>query len=731
MAGFTDAGELGHAMESLLEAAANDQRDLVDADLGLIGRCLDRLNHQIFPGLAPVAPVAPPVATAAPAAAPPPPASVAAAQADAPVRAPTSPMPGRGRRPDAFVIRPKADVQPEPIDTGVAEFVRVRADQLDSLVNLAGEVGIIRTRLEQQVGSFRFSLEEFEQTVQRLREQLRKLEIEAETQILSREVRVQEQSGNTGFDPLEMDRFSQLQQLSRALAESMSDLQSIQGLLDEHTRLAESLLLQQSRAGAELQEGLMRARMVPFESMLPRLRRLVRQEAEALGKRVRLNVEGAQGELDRGVLERMAAPFEHMLRNALVHGLETPAERRKAAKGEEGEVRIKVAREATEVVIEVADDGRGIDPQRVRRTAIERGLLSAESDLSDRDLYGFILEPGFSTASELTQYAGRGVGLDVVASEIKQLGGSLTIDSSAGQGASFRIRLPYTLAVSQAVLVRVADHTFAIPMVGVQGIVRLSYANYKERLKEARPKVDYAGDDYEIYELDNVLGLPAGLLDDSAQVPLLMVRSGDLRVAMRVDSLLGGREIVVKPVGPQLARIPGVFGATILGDGAVVVILDVAALLRRAAALRDRGDVQTQVPLAPAVRQRPLVLVVDDSITMRKVSARVLEREGYEVQTAKDGLDALEHVHERLPDVILLDLEMPRMDGYEFAGYMRNDPRFRDVPIVVITSRVGEKHRARAFELGVNRYLGKPYQEADMLSAVTELLAERRAANER
>jgi chemosensory pili system protein ChpA (sensor histidine kinase/response regulator) len=329
----------------------------------------------------------------------------------------------------------------------------------------------------------------------------------------------------------------------------------------------------------------------------------------------------------------------------------------------------------------------------------------------------------------LTQYAGRGVGMDVVASEIKQLGGSLTIDSTAGKGATFRIRLPYTLAVSQAVLVRVAEHTFAIPMVGVQGIVRLSYANYKQRVSESRPNVEYAGDDYEIYDLDSVLGLPSALLDDTAQVPLLMVRAGDLRVALRVDSLLGGREIVVKPVGPQLARIPGVFGATILGDGAVVVILDVSALLRRAAALRDRGDSPAQAVAQPAIRQRPLVLVVDDSITMRKVSARVLEREGYEVQTAKDGLDALEHVHERLPDIILLDLEMPRMDGYEFAGYMRNDARYRDVPIVVITSRVGEKHRARAFELGVNRYLGKPYQEAEMLDAVVELLSERRSLN--
>lgn len=740
MAGFTDAGELGHAMESLLESANNDMRQLGDADIALLGRCLDQLNYLIFPGVEKPSMLGFTMEVEAEAA--PAQAEEAAAPIDTPqveqeapvvAKAPAEPVVDLSphitrHRPAQINIHTEAKPEAAVPEAQVTEFVRVRADQLDSLVNLAGEVGIIRTRLEQQVGAFRFSLEEFEQTVLRLREQLRKLEIEAETQILSREVRVQEQSSSSGFDPLELDRFSQLQQLSRALAESMSDLQSIQGLLDEHTRLAESLLLQQSRAGAELQEGLMRARMVPFESLLPRLRRLVRQEADALGKRVRLEVDGAQGELDRGVLERMAAPFEHMLRNALVHGLETPEQRRAGNKAEEGQIRIRVAREATEVLIEVSDDGRGIDPQRVRKTAVERGLLSAESDLSDRDLYGFILEAGFSTASELTQYAGRGVGMDVVASEIKQLGGSLTIESTVGKGALFRVRLPYTLAVSQAVLVKVTDHTFAIPMTGVQGIVRLSGANYKERVQDPRPKVDYAGEDYEIYELDNVLNMTAGATDDTAQVPLLMIRAGDLRVALRVDALLGGREIVVKPVGPQLARIPGVFGATILGDGAVVVILDVAALLRRAAALREKGDAPVQIVPQPVVRQRPVVMVVDDSITMRKVSARVLEREGYEVATAKDGMDALEQVNERVPDVILLDLEMPRMDGYEFAGYMRADDRFKSVPIIVITSRMGEKHRARAFEIGVNRYLGKPYQEADMLKAVAELLEERRVA---
>ncbi len=734
MAGFIDAGELAHVMESLLETAASDRRNFEGAEIAVIGRCLDRLNHLIFPSAEPVVrtEVVPEPQPPKPVRAPEPEPVVNTPVAKSSPTIPVEPTVSTtletppATRPDRLVSLPRAETEGVP-ETAVGEFVRVRADQLDALVNLAGEVGIIRTRLEQQVGAFRFNLEELEQTVQRLRDQMRKLEIEAETQILSREVRVQERADQM-FDPLEMDRFSQLQQLSRALAESMSDLQSIQGLLEEHTRLAESLLLQQSRAGAELQEGLMRARMVPFESVLPRLRRLVRQEGDALGKRVRLGIDGGQGELDRGVLERMAAPFEHMLRNALVHGLETPQERRGAGKDEEGEIRIRVARQATEVIIEVIDDGRGIDPDRVRRTAISRGLLAPESDLSDRDLFGFIMEPGFSTADALTQYAGRGVGLDVVASEIKQLGGSLSIDSRQGAGTTFGIRLPYTLAVSQAVLVRVGEHTFAVPMAGVQGIVRLAHANYLERMADSRPRVEYAGDDYELFELDGMLGLPAIAPDEHAQVPLLMIRAGDLRAALRVDSLLGGREIVVKPVGPQLARIPGVFGATILGDGAVVVILDIAVLLRRAAARRERGEGAGNNAPAAIARMRPQVLVVDDSITMRKVSARVLEREGYEVHTAKDGLDALEQMHERIPDVILLDLEMPRMDGYEFAGYVRGDARFQKIPIIVITSRVGEKHRARAFELGVNRYLGKPYQEGEMVSSVAELLAERAAA---
>jgi chemosensory pili system protein ChpA (sensor histidine kinase/response regulator) len=641
--------------------------------------------------------------------------------------APIAPT-GSGPRPAPRTL-PTFDDEEQP--RAPQEMIRVRSELLDSLVNYAGEVSIYRSRLEQQISTFRFNLIEFEQTVSRLREQLRKLEIETEAQIIARYQREHHEPGNIVFDPLELDRFSQLQQLSRALGESVSDLVSIQGLLDDLTRQSETLLLQQSRVSSDLQEGLMRTRMVPFDSLVPNLRRTLRQAAQELGKRAQLRVDGAQGEMDRNLLERMKAPFEHMLRNALAHGIEAQEERLAAGKPAEGTVNIAVSREATEVVLRVSDDGAGMDREAIRRKAIERGLLKPDVELSDRDLYGFVLETGFSTAEHVTQLSGRGVGMDVVHNEIKQLGGSLIIDSEKGRGAAFTIRLPFTLAVTQAILVKLGDNTYAIPMSSVQGVVRIARDDLDRRLATGNPKYSYAGEEFNIYELSQLLGVAGGRALDETQLPLLMTRTGDQRAAVRIDAVVGSREIVVKSVGPQISSVPGIFGATIMGDGSVVMILDLAPLVRRSAALRARVEagIAAEIPAvvpppiaAPPPRRHPLIMVVDDSITMRKVTTRVLERAELDVVTAKDGLDAVEKLQEKVPDLMLLDIEMPRMDGYELATYMRNDSRLKDVPIIMVTSRTGEKHRQRALEIGVERYLGKPYQEADLLRHVQEIL---------
>ncbi|HET7921402.1 MAG TPA: Hpt domain-containing protein, partial [Gammaproteobacteria bacterium] len=602
------------------------------------------------------------------------------------------------------------------------ELIRVRADLLESALNYAGEMGIYRSRLEQQVTTINFNLTELDQTVVRLRDQLRKLEIETEAQIRSQYVQQEGEDVNPDFDPLELDQFSTLQQLSRALAESVGDLVSIQSLLLNQAREAETLLLQQSRVTTELQDGLMRTRMVPFSRHAQRLRRVVRQTADESGKHVELRLIGAEGEMDRQVLERVLAPLEHMLRNSVVHGIETAAQRKQRGKPEAGTITITLHREGSEVVMEVRDDGAGLNLAAIRKKAEQTGLTRSDAKLSDRDIMSFILEAGFSTAEQVTQSAGRGVGMDVVASEIKQLGGSLRIDSQAGKGAHFTVRLPFTLAITQALLVNMAEQVYAIPLPSIEGIARIPRAELERLMAGDNPVYMYGGRPYYLQHLSVLLGIGAPeFAEELNAVPLLLVRSGDSSIAVITEGMQGSREVVVKSVGPQVSSIRGISGATILGDGSILLILDVTSLAR-GMAREEEAPAEVVEREAPQEDTRTVAMVVDDSITVRRVTQRLLERYNMRVITAKDGVDALATLQENIPDVMLLDIEMPRMDGYELAQHMRNDERFRNIPIIMITSRTGEKHRNRAMEIGVNKYLGKPYQESELLENIQELV---------
>ncbi len=612
----------------------------------------------------------------------------------------------------------KADLRPMRGAAERQEFARIDADLLEDLLNAAGEISIFHSRLSQQVNSFEFHVEELDQTVQRLKEQLRKLEIETEAQIMHGH---QDTLVARDFDPLELDRYSNIQQLSRALAESANDLASLKDLLEKVAGEAEGLLVQQSRVTAELQDGLMRTRMVPFERHVGRLTRLVRQAASEAGKRVELAVEGASGELDRQVLDKMLPPFEHMLRNAVVHGIESPQERQEAGKPALGRITIRLHREGSEMVIDVSDDGRGLDVDAIRRKAYERDLLKPDTKVTDEEIMELILTPGFSTAGSVTQAAGRGVGMDVVANEVKKLGGSLRISSVTGQGTNFTVRLPFTLAITQALIVRTGEEIYALPLPSVEGVARLPRAELETMLSQSEPSYQYGEQSYKFRHLGMYLGgQAANLPEDEPFVPVILVRAGDYSAALLTDEMLASREIVVKTVGPQLAGIRGIAGATILGDGSIVLILDINALVRTGAPV-----VELKKAAPTPIDERPLALVVDDSITVRRVTERFLQRHGIRVATAKDGLDAISVMQDQKPDVILLDIEMPRMDGYEFASHVRNDERVADVPIIMITSRVGDKHRARAIELGVNDYLGKPYQDAQLLDAIRRQFDER------
>ncbi|MBC3466360.1 Hpt domain-containing protein [Pseudomonas sp. RW10S2] len=627
---------------------------------------------------------------------------------------------------DSAAGQPPVEAAPLDIPAAAPErapgdMVKVDAELLDDLGNLASEHAIIRGRIEQQVNDAQFALSEMETTLERMRDQLLRLDNETQGRMSSRWQA--EGDAYDDFDPLEMDRHSQLQQLSRALFESASDLLDLKETLALRAQEAHGLLQQQARVNSQLQEGLTATLMVPFERLVPRLQRVVRQVASELGKQVELVVGNAEGELDRSVLERMVAPLEHMLRNAVDHGLEPREVRLAAGKPEQGTIHLNLLHEGADIVIEMSDDGAGVPLEAVRKKAIKRGLLAPQAQLSDHEILQFILRPGFSTAEKITQISGRGLGMDVVHEEVKQLGGSMSIESSPGKGARFQIRLPFTVSLNRALMVHLGEEQYAIPLNTIEGIVRVPPAELEACYQLDPPRYRYAGHAYDLRYLGELLQDVARprLLGQSLPLPVLLVHAQEQSFAIQADGLSPSREIVVKSLGPQFAAVPGLSGATLLGDGRVVLILDLLGQLRgqqRRLARLPVGDGERRQLFGPAARRPLLVMVVDDSVTVRKVTSRLLERHGMSVLTAKDGVDAMALLEEHRPDVLLLDIEMPRMDGFEVATRVRRDNRLHDLPIIMITSRTGQKHRDRAMAIGVNEYLGKPYQESLLLQSI-------------
>ena len=612
-------------------------------------------------------------------------------------------------------------------------LVRVKSEVLDRLVNQAGEVAIARSRLENDISGVRGSLGELTENVGRLRMQLREIEIAAEAQMQSR-LEAQRQHAEE-FDPLEFDRYTRLQELTRMMAESVNDVAMVQQNIVRSLEGAGKDLTSQARLTRDLQQDLMRVRMVPVDSVSDRLYRVVRQSAKETGKRVALGIVGGNVELDRGVLERMVGPFEHVLRNAVVHGIESKTVRTANGKAEGGNITLTVRYEGNEVLIEFVDDGAGLDLARIRERAAAHGLLAAPDAATDAEAAALIFQPGFSTASEITELAGRGVGMDVVRSEAGALGGRVEVETAAGRGTRFSIRLPLTLAVTQVVLVRAGGRIYALPSVLIEQVQQLRPAPLATAYNDGSLSV--LGERVEFVYLPFLLGDHVSVPVAQRYSPIVALRSGGRRVALHVDEVIGNQEVVVKNIGPQLARMIGIAGATVLGSGDIVLILDPVQLVGRVQlqrtqpALSATGAVGEIVEGAKPPRtdvggmsHAPVVMVVDDSVTVRRVTQRLLLRERYQVVLAKDGVDALEQMQDFAPDIMLVDIEMPRMDGFDLTRNVRSDPRYKDVPIVMITSRTADKHRNMAMALGVNVYLGKPYQEEELLATIRRFVGE-------
>ncbi len=586
-------------------------------------------------------------------------------------------------------------------------MMRVRSDTVDRLVNDAGEISVTRSRIETELRAFKASLLELTDSVNRLRGQLREIEIQAEGQMQAHTSLSQDMEEK--FDPLEIDRFTRFQELTRFMNESVHDVQIIQQSLLKNLNESISALSVQSHLSRELQQSLMAIRMVPFSSIGERLYRIARQTGKELNKRVNLDLRGIEVELDRSVLERMTAPFEHLLRNAIAHGLESPEQRERSGKPQIGEICLALHQEKNKVVFEFSDDGAGINLARLRQKALELGIPEINRNTSDEQVMQLIITSGLTTAAEVTKVSGRGVGMDVVRSEIAALGGRIDVSSEQGKGTHFIIHLPLTMAATQVLMVHAGQAVYAIPSSMVEQAQQIKPAALETIYREGH--AEWQGMLYPLHYLPHLLGDDERIPESHPYNALLLLRSGEKRLALHVDNLIGNQEAVVKNIGPQLAHLPGIAGATVLGNGSVVLILNPVLLAQRISGIRKAAKATAAEP----VHSAPVVMVVDDSLTVRKITSRLLDRAGYQVVTAKDGVDALEQLGEISPAVMLLDIEMPRMDGFELAQHLRRDPKTQHLPIIMITSRTADKHRNYAQELGVNAYLGKPYQEEELL----------------
>ncbi|HXZ54873.1 MAG TPA: Hpt domain-containing protein [Burkholderiales bacterium] len=711
MAGAMAMGELTHHMETRVENAlavktlpASLFEDL-ETSWDRMGVLFDRLQKSGGVEVAAPAPEMPPAPAERPAA------------PKAVVPAPVEVMP-----------EPAVPAAPKPVPPSEREMqpkalLRVRADVVDRLVNEAGEVAIARSRIEGEMRTLKGAMQELTDNVARLRAQLREIEIQAESQMQSRLELAKETQRN--FDPLEFDRFTRFQEVTRLMAESVNDVSTVHGNLVTTVDETEKALLAQARLNRDLQQDLMRVRMVPFGSLQERLYRIVRQTAKEVGKRANLEIKGTQVELDRSVLERITGPFEHLLRNAVAHGIETPQARRAAGKADIGEIRLELKQEGNEVQLALSDDGAGLNIERIREKAIEKGLMQANSNLTESEIADFIFHAGFSTAEQVSQLAGRGVGMDVVRNEVAALGGRVEMRFTKGQGTRFTIFLPLTLAVTQTVLVRAGSRTYAIPAVMVEQVLQLR----QEQLVTAYAQRQTVWQDrhYPFHYLPHLLGQADAVAEQKRFSPTLYLRSGTNSIALHVDDMVGSnQEIVVKAIGPQLQRIAGITGATVLGTGEIVLILNPVQLALKEVAVRPA--IVHEAPKPQAAATQPTIMVVDDSLTVRKVTGRLLERQGYLVVTARDGVEAMEKLQEMVPDVMLVDIEMPRMDGFDLTRNVRADARLARVPVIMITSRTADKHQNYAKEIGVSHFLGKPYQEDDLLEKISGFLRERRAA---
>ncbi|MGE3540603.1 MAG: response regulator [Candidatus Tectimicrobiota bacterium] len=621
-----------------------------------------------------------------------------------------------------------------PAVAQAADLIRVPRVRLDELVRLVSECVLSRAVYEQHLGRLSRQVDELHVSLERLRRVAGAVEAQAQADGAVALPEAAEgtpgvshtpplSGGHQGFDELEFERYNALQLVSRALTETSADIAASEQELRDIVRDLDGHLTRQSRVTSEMQDKLRQIRMVPLATLATRLQRAVRVTARQQGKEAHLQIEGEGVEFDKTVLEEMAEPLLHLLRNAVDHGIEAPALRQALGKPSCGQICLHAWHAGTQMVLQVRDDGAGLAPHVLRTAAVRGGFVTeAEAgQLSAEQLHRLVFAPGFSTTSEVNEISGRGVGMDIVQATVDRLQGSVELASTPGQGLTCTMRLPLTLAITRVLLVQTHGETLAIPLADVTRVLRLD----PEALDSLGPTpvLQLDGQVMPLVSLGEKLHFPQPVATWAPRLPVVCVRAGEQRVALLVDHLLGAREVVVKTLGSHLRRVPGLIGATVLGDGTLVLILNVNELLQEA-----QRPMDIRSPARPAVAARAStgleVLIVDDSFSVRRVAANLIRQAGWQPLLAKDGREALEIMQRagRPPDIILLDVEMPQMDGYELTATLRAQAAYRDVPIIMLTSRAGDKHRQKALEVGATAYLVKPYHDEALLTMIRRLV---------
>jgi len=635
-----------------------------------------------------------------------------------------------------------------------SKSVRIALARLDRMMNTVGELVISRTKmvgrvaeLEKLIDTLSFSKERLQGKVNEFQEKYEYNRIRSQIGMPwannQRQKLMSAAAGETGFlddfSELEMDRYDDFNILSRSMTEISADVNEVLTQLENYTGRVEGDIDEFTKLAHHLQDEITAARMVPIGTLYSLLSRAVRDAAHSSRKKVELDFSGSETELDNNIIQQISDPLVHLVRNSVAHGIELSGDRIAAGKPEQGKVILRAYHRGNHIYIEVEDDGRGIDYDRVRQSAIECGLVSSETAdrLTERDLREMLFHPGFSTASVKTELAGRGVGLDVVRSNLNALNGEIEVQSTGGQGTKFVLKVPLTLIISPALFVRCGGHHFALPLAVVEEIRRLRADEIEDvggkLLTKVRDVVT------EVVRLDSYLGLPP-LEPVNGYFRMVVANAGSRQVGLVVEEVIGKDEIVIKNLGEYLRRVKLFPGTTIASDGSLILLIDLNRMVstepneRRAvqasasaarvfapgSAAVARGTIPSDA--IDRVNQERVIVVADDSISVRKFVGRMLEKNGYRVKLAADGLEAAELVTQHGCHLVITDLEMPRMTGYELMAQLRQSPTTKRIPVMVVTSRAGAKHRDRALKEGATAFLTKPVQEDQLLAAVEQLM---------